>query len=207
MKKTVAIFYLALISMYPLVVQAAATLDAGVSESCNRFYSKASSSFSIKNIRSSSTGKGYASFEMRFIPSVASLMETEDYALAFSCKKTTDPTWKSIPLEQLTATIDYNGTTKFRDKISDPALGEFGKLVSYAASFSEQEGRKKFAMCLSAAQKSPSTLSAGTTRYDATYEDGSGASFSCFRISGPRWSSYGLSMSNGFDFKKAELLK
>jgi hypothetical protein len=208
MKNAIVISCLVVLSgVSTLDAWAAPGFDTAVSEKCGQFFKKASASFVVKNIRTSPSASGYASFEMSFVPPVARAIETNDYSMAFSCKKTSDPTWKFIPLEQLTATLDFNGTTKYREQISDMALGEFGKLISYGASISESEGRKRLAACFSAASKNPSKVSSVTSRFDATYEDGTGAEFSCFRISGARWSSYGLSMSNGFNFTKASLMK
>ena len=213
MKNAIASSCLAALSAASFAAAAAAApapapgFDPAVSARCTQFFNKASAAFTIKNIRRSPSSQGYASFEMGFAPAVADAIETDDYTMAFSCKKTTDPTWKSIPIEQLTATMDFNGATKFRDRISDLALGQFGKLVAYSGSLSDSEGRKRLAACFAAANKAPTRISPSTVRFDAAFEDGNGAEFSCFRISSARWSSYGLAVSNGFNFAKAALVK
>ena len=205
MKKT-ASFIVSLIFL-PMSALAAQGFDPAVSPKCSQFFNKASASFLVKNIKTSPSSKGYASFELGFLPASAEKIDTDDYNIAFTCKKTTDPSWPAIPLEQLTASIDYNRTTKYSEKIGETALIEYGKLVAYAGSLSEAEGRKKLAACFADASRNKTKLSPNSSRFDAAYEDGQGGDFSCFRISSARWSSYGFALSNGFNFKRAVLSK
>jgi hypothetical protein len=164
----------------------------------------ASKSFVAKNYRTSKDKNGYSSFEMDFPKEIQSAVDSTDYSMAFSCKKKTDPTSKFGSSGDLIASIDYNHTKKYDQKIGASAESSFGKLVAFASAIPESDGARKLSQCFKAAAKRGSKVSNATSRFDMIYEDKNGNQFLCFQIVGAKWSSYGISINTGFDFKSAK---